>query len=89
MSIIQTLISNYADLNFKEEKTGFSPIMMACHLNTENDAMRIIMLMANHTFYANQSRIVDFNAQDIVFNTCLHHAAHTNKMNLCKYLVEA
>ena len=45
------LIKNYADLNFREEKTGFTPIMMACHLNTEPDALKIVQLLCDHRYF--------------------------------------
>ena len=82
------MIKNYADLNFKEEKTGFNAIIMACHLNTEPDALKIIELLISHKYFANQSRIVEINAVDVVGNTALHHAAHTNKLNVVKYLIQ-
>jgi serine/threonine protein kinase len=86
--IIEELVKNYADLNFREEKTGFTPIMMASHLNTEGDAIRIVKLLCAHKYYEDQPRIVDIDARDAVQNTCLHHAAISNKLNLCKYLIE-
>ena len=50
-TVIEELIKNYADLNFKEEKTGFNPVMMACHLNTESDALTIIKLLVTHKYF--------------------------------------
>ena len=61
---------------------------MACHLNTEADALKIIKLLVTHRYFANQSRIVDINAQDLAGNTCLHHAAHSCKLSVVKYLIE-
>ena len=61
--------------------------MMACHLNTEDDALRIIQLLCRHRFYAGQARCVDVDAKDYACNTPLHHAALTNKLAVCQYLI--
>lgn len=86
--IIELLLRNYADLNFKEQKTGFNPITMACHLNTEQDALLIIKLLCSHRYYEGQTRIIDVNFKDLIGNTCLHHAALTNKLSVCQYLIQ-
>ena len=62
--------------------------MMACHLNNEEHALKIIKLLCTHKISENQSREVDFNAYDLALNTCIHHASHTNKLDLVKYMVE-
>ena len=87
MSIIETLLTNYADINHREEQTGFNCLMMACHLNTENDALQIIKLLCQHKFYDSQERCVDINAQDFALNTTLHHAVLTGKLSICQYLI--
>jgi len=60
---------------------------MACHLNTENDALQIIKLLCQHKFYDSQERCVDINAQDFALNTTLHHAVLTGKLSICQYLI--
>ena len=62
--------------------------MMACHLNNEEHALKIVKLLCTHKISENQSREVDFNAYDLALNTCIHHASHTNKLDLVKYMVE-
>ena len=85
--IIELLVRNYADMNFREQKTGFNPISMACHLNTEQDALLIIKLLCDHRYYQGQERIIDVNSADAIGSTCLHHAALTNKLSVCQYLI--
>lgn len=80
-------MENYADLNSREERTGFTPIMMACHLNTESDSLRIIKMLCKHRHYPDQPQLVDVDAQDLALNTALHHAALTNKLSVCEYLI--
>mmetsp|Transcript_4376 Transcript_4376/g.7401 ORF Transcript_4376/g.7401 Transcript_4376/m.7401 type:complete len:208 (+) Transcript_4376:452-1075(+) len=87
-SIIEELLKNYADINFAEAKIGFSSPIMATLLNTEADSLRIIRLLSRHKFYEGQPPIVNLNAQDKMGNTALHYAAHTNKINVCRFLVE-
>lgn len=51
LNIIKCLLANYADLNICESRTGFNPLMMACHLNNEADALKIIELLCEHKYY--------------------------------------
>ena len=43
--IIEKLLENYADINHAEEKTGFSCLIMCCHLVNEADALKLIKLL--------------------------------------------
>ena len=81
------MLKNYADINHREERTGFNCLMMACHLTTEDDALRVIKLLCKHRFYDGQERCVDVDAKDFACNTPLHHAASTNKLIVCQYLI--
>ena len=56
---------------------------MACHLNTEKDALTIIKLLSSHSYDKKKTRVVNVDAGDLTGNTPLHHAAWTNKMNVC------
>jgi len=42
MNIIEGLLANHSDINATEQVTGFNCLMMACHLITERDALKII-----------------------------------------------
>jgi len=86
--LIKELLKNYADVNYAEENSGFTPLIMACHLNNEQDAIRVIETLCNHRHTEDQPRLVNVDFQDFAMNTALHHAAITNKFHLCKYLVE-
>lgn len=41
-SIMKALLQSYADINHAEEKTGFTCLIMSCHLVNESDALKII-----------------------------------------------
>jgi len=82
-SIIQDLMNAYADLNCVEENTGFTPIIMACHLNTEQDSINVIEMLVNHRFYKGQPMIVNVNSVDLFGCSALHYASHTGKLKLC------
>lgn len=71
-----------ADLTCSEYHTGLTPLMLACHLNKEEDAVAIAKLLLHHS--SNQ----DLDTGDIASNTALHHAAMANKLALCKLLIE-
>lgn len=86
-AIIKALLSNYADINYAEEHTGFTCLIMCCHLVNEADALKVAQLLCEHTNYENQPRMVNVDAQDIGLNTPLHHAALTNKLSVCQYLM--
>lgn len=82
------LLKNYADINRIEERLGFTAIIMACHLNTEADSLRILKILCNHSFDKGKTRVANVNADDHIGRTPLHHAAWTNKMEVCKFLIE-
>jgi len=46
--IIKALLQSYADINHAEEKTGFTCLIMCCHLVNEADALKIIKLLCEH-----------------------------------------
>ncbi len=81
-------MNNYADLNAAEEKFGFTALIMACHLNTEKDALTITKLLCSHSYDKKKTRVVNVDAGDLTGNTPLHHAAWTNKTSVCQYLIE-
>ena len=62
--------------------------MMACHLNTEADSLRIVKTLCEHKYYEDQPRVIDIDKVDKIGNTALHHAAATGKLSVCKYLLE-
>jgi len=86
--IILELLKNYADVNGQEENFGFVPLIMACHMTNEQDALHIIKILCSHTFYQGQERLCNINVQDNAGNSALHHAALTNKLELTKYFIE-
>ena len=51
ISIIKDLLDKYADRNYCEAINGFNSLMMACHLNTESDALKIIKVLCEHKYY--------------------------------------
>ena len=81
-TITQLLLMKYADINYREERTGLNCLMTACHLGSEEDALRIVKLICKHRFYEGQERCVDVNAQDFAHNTTLHHAAMLNRLQI-------
>jgi hypothetical protein len=82
------LLKNYADINRTEERLGFTAVMMACHLNTESDSLRIVKLLCAHSFDKGKTRVVNVDATDHVGRSLLHHAAWTNKKQVCQFLIE-
>ena len=86
--VIQELLKNYADINCFEQNLGFSPLIMAAHLNNEVDAVYVTQILCNHRLFEGQPKIIDVDAVDLTGNTALHHAALTNKINLVKYLIQ-
>lgn len=50
-SIMESLLKSYADINYAEEKTGFTCLIMSCHLMNESDALKIIKLLCEHKNY--------------------------------------
>jgi len=87
-AILESLMQAYADLNHAEATTGFTPIIMACHINTEEESLAVVERLVSHRFYVDQPRIVNVDAQDSSGCSALHYAAATGKAKLCKYLVE-
>ena len=61
---------------------------MACHLNHEADSLRILKILCNHSFDKGKTRVANVNAEDHTGRTPLHHAAWTNKLEVCKFLIE-
>ena len=61
---------------------------MACHLKLEEDSLKIIEILCNHRFEASEAPLIDVNAQDRGGNCALNHAALTQKLKVCKYLIE-
>lgn len=87
-AIIEALLKNYADINHAEERTGFTCLIMCCHLVNAADALKLVKLLCEHQNFKGQARIVNIDAQDVGLNTPLHHAALTGKLAVCKYLIE-
>jgi len=81
-------LKNYADINRVEERLGFTAVIMACHLNTEKDSLKILKLLCKHSFDKGKTRVVNVDAADHIGRSPLHHAAWTNKKEVCKYLIE-
>lgn len=75
-------------MNASEEKFGFTALVMACHLNTEKDALTIAKLLCSHSYDKKKTRVVNVDTGDLTGNTPLHHAAWTNKTSVCKFLIE-
>ena len=88
ITIIRELLDKYADRNYSESINGFNSLMMACHLNTETDSLRIIKTICEHKYYEEQERVIDVDKVDKIGNTALHHAAATGKLSVCKYLLD-
>lgn len=88
LNIIKCLLANYADLNLFESQTGFNPLMMACHLNNEADALKIIQLLCEHKYYQTQNRLIDVNATDNNNYNVLHHATIAKKKSVVEYLLK-
>lgn len=82
------MLKNYADINRIEERLGFTAAIMACHLNHEADSLRILKLLCNHSFDKKKTRVLNVEACDHIGRTPLHHAAWTNKVEVCQYLIE-
>jgi|APSaa5957512535_1039671.scaffolds.fasta_scaffold290200_1 hypothetical protein len=61
---------------------------MACHLNLEEDSLKIVKILCSHKFDENGIPLIDVNAKDRGGNCALNHAALTQKLNVCKYLIE-
>ena len=61
---------------------------MACLLKLEEDSLKIIEILCNHRFEASEAPLIDVNAQDRGGNCALNHAALTQKLKVCKYLIE-
>lgn len=77
-----------ADINAREQRSGFNCLMMACHLNNEKDALAVIKLLCQFKIAEDEERQVDVNEKDFAGNTCLHHASFTNKLEVAKYLIK-
>lgn len=88
LDVIQCLLNNYADVNISESRTGFNPLMMACYLVNENDALRIIKLVSEHKYTEDQEhRLININAIDNKFQTVLFHAVFAEKPTVVEYLL--
>ena len=61
---------------------------MAIHLNNEPDSVQVTQILCNHRLFEGQPKIIDIDGVDNAGNSPLHHAALTNKLILCKYLIE-
>ena len=81
-------MKNYSDINRVEERLGFTAAIMACHLNNESDSLKVMKLLCNHSFDKKKTRVLNVEAFDHIGRTPLHHAAWTNKADVCKYLIE-
>ena len=86
--MIKELLANYADVNRHEQKLGITPLIMAIHLNNEPDAVHVTQILCNHRLFEGQPKPIDIDGVDNAGNSPLHHAALTNKLTLCKYLIE-
>jgi len=61
---------------------------MACHLKLEEDSLKIVEILCSHRFEPSGALLIDVNAQDRGGNCALNHAALTQKLKVCKYLIE-
>ena len=77
-----------ADINAHEGRSGFNCLMMACHLNDEADALKVISLLCKFKIAEGEQRQVDVDEKDAAGNTCLHHASFTNKLSVAQYLIK-
>ena len=80
---IKALLIKGADVDdYSEHYTGLTPLMMACHLKSDEDSLTVAKMLID------QYPDLDLFAEDIAQNTVLHHAAMENKLEVCKYLLE-
>ena len=61
---------------------------MACHLKLEEDSLKIVEILCSHRFDDTGPSIINVNAKDRGGNCALNHAALTQKLKVCKYLIE-
>jgi len=79
--IIKALLEGGADINYAEQNTGLTALMMCSYLESEENACHLMTILCETVASPN------LNQTDFGINTALHHAAWKNKQTLCKYLI--
>ena len=76
LPILQDLLDNYADVNQGEPTQGdLTPLMAACQIERERDALEVVKLLCSHRHYVEQEKLANVDLQDTAGNTALHYAA--------------
>jgi len=80
--IIKALLESGADINYAEQNTGLTALMMCSYLENEQNACHLMTILCETVSSPN------INQADFGLNTALHHAALNNKQTLCEYLID-
>lgn len=88
LKTIKYLLEKYADVNFTEERTGLTALMITCLEQNDGMGLEIIKVLTEHRHLEGSSCLVNFNMTDRDGHTALHFAAMSNKREICKYLVQ-
>lgn len=79
--IIKALLEGGADINYAEQNTGLTALMICSYLESEQNASHLMTILCETVSSPN------LNQLDFGLNTALHHAALNNKQTLCEYLI--